>query len=472
MKRLFILFLIAGTLTLALSQSFTPELTATIQAAGTTYYVAPSGSDNNPGTRERPFATLDYALKKVEAGDTINVRAGTYRFQKTLWIGVEGTSTARIVIQAYANEKPILDCAQTGGGKTCVSIGGQYIDFVGFEVRNARLNGIGVWGGSHVRIRNNVVHGSERCGIYVGYDDNSTVTDILIDGNRVYDNSQLNNPPPDGSGGGWAPSIGVFNATQVNVTNNLVYENYGEGITMGIMDKGVASGNVLHDNYSVNMYIDSATNITYKNNLIYTLNKSAFYRYDGPALGVQMANEDGARLVNHNQFVNNIVIGGRYNFYYGDQYGGGLRNTLVANNTFYRSGSAVIRIDADDGHQNTQFVNNIFYQTSGAPMIQFEADSGISFHHNNWYGGIAGAGRGTGDVTANPLLTNPGGTTAADYRLTANSPLINIGSTVSTLNNDYFGNTRPMGGKFDIGAHEYVSAVTPVAWIYLPVVQR
>ncbi len=46
---------------------------------GTSFFVAPGGDDRNPGTIERPFATLYKALEWVRPGDTVNLRGGTYQ---------------------------------------------------------------------------------------------------------------------------------------------------------------------------------------------------------------------------------------------------------------------------------------------------------------------------------------------------------------------------------------------------------
>ncbi len=42
------------------------------------YVVSPTGSDDSPGTAAAPFATLQQAARTVKAGDTVQVRAGTY----------------------------------------------------------------------------------------------------------------------------------------------------------------------------------------------------------------------------------------------------------------------------------------------------------------------------------------------------------------------------------------------------------
>src|SRR3972149_10515018 len=47
-------------------------------AAGTTYHVATSGRDSNPGTDIAPFRTIKKGVATLKPGDTLYVRAGTY----------------------------------------------------------------------------------------------------------------------------------------------------------------------------------------------------------------------------------------------------------------------------------------------------------------------------------------------------------------------------------------------------------
>jgi hypothetical protein len=44
-----------------------------------TYYVASAGNDENPGTAEKPFRTLNRGVKPLKPGDTLVVREGVYR---------------------------------------------------------------------------------------------------------------------------------------------------------------------------------------------------------------------------------------------------------------------------------------------------------------------------------------------------------------------------------------------------------
>jgi hypothetical protein len=62
-----------------------------------------AGSDNNPGTAAQPFKTLAKCLGALrQAGDVCELRAGTYEAGGT--VGVSGTSTNRILIQARSGE--------------------------------------------------------------------------------------------------------------------------------------------------------------------------------------------------------------------------------------------------------------------------------------------------------------------------------------------------------------------------------
>ena len=80
-------------------------------AAGTEYFVAPDGNDSNSGqTVALPWRTLAHALPRLEAGDTLQVRGGTYA-ERGLTIGTAGTASAPITIRAFPSEHPVIDGA-------------------------------------------------------------------------------------------------------------------------------------------------------------------------------------------------------------------------------------------------------------------------------------------------------------------------------------------------------------------------
>src|SRR6266446_8411006 len=87
---------------------------------GQPYYVAPSGSDGNPGTLEKPFATIQRAQQAVRRfngsavqrfnGSTVWLRGGTYYLREKLVFNAEdsGSKAAPVVYQAYAQEQPVI----------------------------------------------------------------------------------------------------------------------------------------------------------------------------------------------------------------------------------------------------------------------------------------------------------------------------------------------------------------------------
>ncbi|MDR2850186.1 MAG: right-handed parallel beta-helix repeat-containing protein [Verrucomicrobiota bacterium] len=84
-----------------------------------TVFVAPDGSDANPGSKAAPFATLPRAMAAVRdarSGDlppapaTVYLRGGTYALREPLVFtpADSGTAAAPVTIAAYPGEKPVL----------------------------------------------------------------------------------------------------------------------------------------------------------------------------------------------------------------------------------------------------------------------------------------------------------------------------------------------------------------------------
>ncbi len=65
------------------------------------YFVSPTGNDNNGGTNAAPWLTLQHAADQVVAGDLVTVEAGIYAGFVLGWnFPQNGTATNRIVFQA------------------------------------------------------------------------------------------------------------------------------------------------------------------------------------------------------------------------------------------------------------------------------------------------------------------------------------------------------------------------------------
>ena len=75
------------------------------------YFVSPAGDDANPGTLEKPFATLQRAQQaaRQKRGDVF-LRGGTYYLPAPLVFTAQdsGTKDAPVVFQNYPGEKPVI----------------------------------------------------------------------------------------------------------------------------------------------------------------------------------------------------------------------------------------------------------------------------------------------------------------------------------------------------------------------------
>jgi len=76
-------------------------------------YVSNQGSDENRGTRERPFRTLTHAAAQARAGDTVVIRGGIYR--ETLTFRHSGTEIKPLTFIAAKGEKVVISGADLVG---------------------------------------------------------------------------------------------------------------------------------------------------------------------------------------------------------------------------------------------------------------------------------------------------------------------------------------------------------------------
>ncbi|WP_414858888.1 right-handed parallel beta-helix repeat-containing protein, partial [Paenibacillus sp. Soil787] len=91
--------------------------TAVVKAAGTVFYVATNGSDSNDGiSLSAPFQTIQKAASVAQAGDTVNIRGGTYR--ETVAPVNSGTAGNTIKFQNYNGEAVAVSGADLVTGWT------------------------------------------------------------------------------------------------------------------------------------------------------------------------------------------------------------------------------------------------------------------------------------------------------------------------------------------------------------------
>jgi len=78
----------------------------TVNAHAAEYFIALDGDDNNRGSQEQPFLTIQKAADLMKPGDTCYVRGGIYR--QTLRPMRSGTEGKHIRFEAWPGEVVVL----------------------------------------------------------------------------------------------------------------------------------------------------------------------------------------------------------------------------------------------------------------------------------------------------------------------------------------------------------------------------
>ena len=147
-------------------------------SSSTDLWIATDGSDTNPGTQDKPFATLTYAHTKVSAGQTIWIKPGTYKWSSTVKLTKNGTASSPINVFAAPGARPIIDfSAQTCGDSAArgIAITGTYWHLKGFDVQKAGDNCVHI-GGSYNTVEWVVTHNCCDSGLQITADTASDAT--------------------------------------------------------------------------------------------------------------------------------------------------------------------------------------------------------------------------------------------------------------------------------------------------------
>lgn len=83
------------------TKTFVTRRNAPVTPRGRVLYVAPNGHDTNPGTRNRPFQTIQRAVDIVKPGDRVRVFPGVYR--EAVTVTRSGTAARPIVIESVGS---------------------------------------------------------------------------------------------------------------------------------------------------------------------------------------------------------------------------------------------------------------------------------------------------------------------------------------------------------------------------------
>lgn len=221
------------------------------------FYLAPDGSDGGPGTKDRPWRSLQRALDRLDPGETLLVREGTY----SDWVVIRrsGTASERVTVAAYPGERPVL--------RGRVRVTGDYVTVRGFELRGgAPANGhevlVYVDGGDHFRLVASELTGAAISAIFLGSGANDAwIVRNWIHHNGTHDDYDHGIYWADGSGGrivnnlieeNRAFGIQIYpDADRIVVANNTVLGNGRSGIVIGGESGQAAEGIVVANNLLV-----------------------------------------------------------------------------------------------------------------------------------------------------------------------------------------------------------------------------
>ena len=125
-----------------------------VSSFGTTYFVAPTGNNSNPGSIKSPFSTIMQAQEVVEPGDTVYIRGGKFQMEENhistimkIWAVVfhlnkSGKPDKRIHYFAFPGEKPVFDFSKVKPVNQRImafKVTGSWIHIRGIEVTGVQV---------------------------------------------------------------------------------------------------------------------------------------------------------------------------------------------------------------------------------------------------------------------------------------------------------------------------------------------
>lgn len=413
---------------------------------GQVYNVDPNGSDDNDGSQNAPWNTIQHAVDNVAPGDTILINSGTYvgaRIERSgtadSWITLAAAPGADVLINAPGpNNKHESNLEfETWEGDEIVA----YWQVEGLEVAGAPNWGIDMRGNEENHSHNFIISGnrvhdngldSETTGIFTAF-----VDDILVEDNESYRN---------GEHGIYLSNSGdrfVVRGNRLHDNNNCGLHINGdlESGEDGIISDGLIENNIIYENGEggcSGINLDGVTDAILRNNLI-TQNHAG---------GISIFQENGAVCSNNIQVLNNTIIqaeDGRWAINISDEECADNRifNNIILTTHPWR-GSILI---PSPGISRLESDYNII-------MDRFSADDDNSVISLSEWQALG--------YDANSIIAAPDDLFSGsdDYHPHAASVTVDAGLTLAGLITDLEGNPRPQGAAYDIGAFEYAGDST------------
>ena len=420
-----------------------------VAGVGRELHVTTTGNDGNAdGSSTRPYASLSAAVQSAVAGDTVLVHGGIYALTSAQVLNPSGRADSPVTIRAVEGESVVFDGAavELGNYDGLIRVGGSYAVVDGFEVVNSMGGGIQLIAANHVMIRRCRIHNIAFQALGGSGDD------IVLQQNEVYDSVTSNtNGVVDiaNNGFGWSPAVLSFwisgtmtRSRRWTVENNHIHDNWGECLDALHLEDSVFRGNVLHDCYSVNLYVDDARGMRIEGNYIYNSSDKYNRAVGGEsAHGISMGTESAAApvVLQDITVANNLILSTSVGILYARFSGLGYTGIGIYYNVVANTRKDAVWFDTA-GTSSGVAQNNVFFRGGNNNAVGVNS-TGWIIDHNVWPNG---GQQGTASIVADPQFTAPGnGGTAPDgFRPKPGSLALSAGTPVVAVPNDYTCKTR------------------------------
>jgi len=462
------------------------------ELAAATYYVDrnhAAASDSNVGSDTSPWKTIVHAAAIAQAGDTVYIKAGTYK-DGNVKVRHSGSPGNPITFAAFPGDERQAIIK----GATFISHGNDFITVSGLKIMDSPRHGFLFIGrqdpappAEGIIISGNYTHNTCNAGIAIkgvlwskDPGDYDNIRDVEIANNLVElaTNSQLATSANKCRGEVISVSNGVVN---VNVHDNeirlgdpnMVGGDEGIDFKEGVRDSSIYH-NYIHDLSDKAIYLDGGsanpaicptcdpqvTNIHIYDNVMARL----------PSNGISVTTEgqgdvDGVYIYNNIAFDvdgDGFLV---YNHPGGATDGGTVNNVYLIHNTATRSKRRGFSVDHETA-TGILFQNNIAWANVGTHDFYSKNLAGPTYLSN-----LCIKDPGKCIIQADPQFSDAANN---DFSLAATSPAIDVATTIDPAllaagigTADIVGTARPEGTVSDIGAHEYsgIDAENPIITI-------